>query len=128
MAGSGCYAYVQCLKAAKSDADAMACDMKVSQAAGMILGAVDICVASYCEGMAGGTARCKAGANNGPPTNLDGTPAFNQTTGAPSGDCGTCLVNGESTLFGDACMPANDAACTTTACTQQISACANDKT
>lgn len=125
--GTGCAAYVACLKAAASEADATACDNKASASGKMILGAVDTCVASYCEGgSGGGKARCKADAN-GLPVNLDGSAAFDQTTGAPSGDCGTCLVDGEASLFGDTCTPANDPACTTTACTQQISACTGDK-
>jgi hypothetical protein len=122
----GCYNYVQCLLAAMSDTDAQACDMKASMTAQTELAAVDTCVLNYCLGQNGGTARCKQDAN-GAPTNIDGTPAFDQNTGAPSGDCGACLVNGEASLWGDQCMPANDPACTTTACSTQIMTCTNDK-
>ncbi|MGZ5252691.1 MAG: hypothetical protein ACXWCE_20915 [Caldimonas sp.] len=126
MAGIGCNSYVACLTAAMSAADAMACDAKASTNATNILDAVDTCVGNVCLGMAGGgAARCKA-ATDGSLTNLDGTPAFDATTGAPSGDCGTCLVNGEAALWGDTCMPATDPACNTSACATQVAACHAD--
>jgi hypothetical protein len=124
----GCNAYVQCLAAAMSDADATACDNKASANAMTLLGAVDTCVGGYCLGTSGGgTARCKQSATDGSMENLDGTPAFNATTGAPTGDCGNCLLNGEAGLFGGACQPTTDPACNTAACAQQTSACQADK-
>ena len=126
-AGVGCAAYVQCLEAAMSDADAMACDTKASSNAMTILDAVDTCVGNYCLGMAGAAARCKLNATDGSMQNLDGTAAFDATTGAPTGDCGVCLLNGDAGLWGEACMPTTDAACNTSACTQQTAACQADK-
>ena len=121
----GCSGYVQCLLAAMSDADAMKCDSEAKSSATMLLDAVDQCVGNYCLGMSGGTARCKQG-TDGSLQNLDGTAAFDMN-GAPSGDCGACLVNGEAGLWGDSCMPANDPACNTAACASQTSACQADK-
>ncbi|HEX8950643.1 MAG TPA: hypothetical protein VF945_02305 [Polyangia bacterium] len=125
-ASLGCNAYVACLAAAMSAADATACDNKSSANAKSILGAVDTCVGSYCLGMAGAAARCKQSATDGSMQNLDGTPAFDATTGAPTGDCGACLDNAEAGLFGGACQPATDAACNTAACAQQTAACKAD--
>ena len=122
-----CSSYVACLAAAMSAAAAMACDSKASANAKSILDAVDKCVGSYCLGMAGAAARCKQNATDGSMQNLDGTPAFDATTGAPTGDCGACLLNGEAGLFGQACMPTTDAACNTAACAQQTAACKADK-
>ncbi len=124
-AGVGCSAYVACLGAAMSEADAMACDNKASSNAKNILGAVDTCIGNYCLGMAGAAARCKQ-ATDGSMENLDGSAAFDATTGAPTGDCGACLDNGEAALFGQACMPTTDAACNTSACAQQTAACKAD--
>jgi hypothetical protein len=126
-AGVGCSGYVACLAAAMSDADAMACDAKASTNAKNILDAVDTCVGSYCLGMAGAAARCKQSATDGSMQNLDGTAAFDANTGAPTGDCGACLLNGEAGLFGQACMPTTDPACNTAKCAQQTTACQNDK-
>jgi hypothetical protein len=125
-ASIGCKSYVACLAAAMSAADAMACDAKATTNAKNILDAVDTCVGNYCLGMAGTAARCKQSATDGSMQNLDGTAAFNATTGAPTGDCGACLLNGEAGLWGQQCMPTTDAACNTSACTQQTMACVND--
>ena len=122
----GCKGYVNCLAAAMSEADAMACDTKAKTTAMSILDAVDTCVGSYCLGMAGAAARCKQSATDGSMQNLDGTAAFDATTGAPTGDCGVCLLNGDAALWGDTCMPTTDPACNTSACTQQTMACVND--
>ena len=65
-----------------------------------ILDAVDTCVGSYCLGMAGAAARCKQSATDGSMQNLDGTAAFDATTGAPTGDCGVCLLNGDAGSVG----------------------------
>src|SRR5262249_3421698 len=121
----GCAAYVACLTNAMSAADAMNCDNTAKDEAVMKLDAVDQCVGNFCLGMNGGTARCKAG-TNGDLTNLDGSAAFDPNTGAPMGDCGACLTNGEAGLWGDACMPANDAACNTSACASQTADCKAD--
>jgi len=126
MAGVGCKSYVACLNAAMSDADAMACDVKASSNAMSLLDAVDTCVGNYCLGMSGTAARCKLNATDGSFQNLDGTAAFDMTTGAPTGDCGACLLNGDAGLWGEQCMPTTDAACNTTACAQQTTACNND--
>jgi hypothetical protein len=124
-AGIGCSSYVTCLGAAMSAADATACDNKASANAKNILDAEDTCVLNFCLGMAGGTVRCKT-ATDGSPENLDGSPAFDATTNAPTGDCGVCLLNGEAGLFGQACQPTTDPACNTAACTQQVAACHAD--
>ena len=121
----GCYGYVQCLVKAMSDADATACDNMAKDTGVAKLDAVDACVATFCEGMNGGTARCKADAM-GAPVNLDGSAPFDMTTGAPSGDCGACLTNGEAGLWGDTCQPANDPACNPSACATQTAACKAD--
>ncbi|HWE28769.1 MAG TPA: hypothetical protein VHB97_12250 [Polyangia bacterium] len=123
----GCAGYVQCLAAAMSAADATACDNKATANAKSILDAVDTCVGSYCLGTSGAAARCKQSTTDGSMQNLDGTPAFDANTGAPTGDCGACLDNGEAGLFGSACMPTTDAACNTSACAQQTAACEADK-
>lgn len=122
-----CSAYVTCLANAMSDADAMACDSKATTNATSLLDAVDQCVGNYCLGMSGATARCKQSATDGSMENLDGTPAFDANTGAPTGDCGACLLNGEAGLFGEACMPTTDPACNTATCASQTSACQADK-
>ncbi|HEX6837433.1 MAG TPA: hypothetical protein VF334_12725 [Polyangia bacterium] len=122
----GCAGYVACLKAAMSDADAMKCDSEAKSTATSMLDAVDTCVGSYCLGMSGTAARCKQSATDGSMQNLDGTAAFDMN-GAPTGDCGACLVNGEAGLWGDTCMPATDPACNTTKCAQQTAACQADK-
>ena len=127
IAGVGCSAYVQCLAAAMSDADAMACDTKSSANAKTLLDAVDQCVGGYCLGMSGAAARCKQSATDGSMENLDGTPAFNATTGAPTGDCGACLLNGDAALYGEACQPTTDPACNTSKCAMQTAACQADK-
>ena len=124
-AGIGCSSYVTCLGAAMSAADATACDNKASTNAKNILDAEDTCTLNFCLGMAGGTTRCKV-ATDGSPENLDGSPAFDPTTDAPTGDCGVCLLNGEAGLFGQACQPTTDPACNTAACTQQVAACHAD--
>ncbi len=121
----GCAAYVQCLAAAMSDADAMKCDSEAKPTAMSILDAVDTCVGNYCLGMAGAAARCKQ-ATDGSMQNLDGTAAFDMN-GMPTGDCGKCLDNGEAGLWGQACNPTTDPACNTSACAQQTAACQNDK-
>lgn len=127
-ASVGCSGYVQCLEAAMSDADATACDNKATASAMNLLDAVDTCVGGFCLGTSGGgTARCKQSATDGSMENLDGTPAFDATTGAPTGDCGNCLLNGEAGLFGEACEPTTDPACNTAACAQQTGACQADK-
>jgi hypothetical protein len=114
---------VTCLGAAMSEADAQACEMKVSMSGGQLFGAVEQCVGDFCAGKSGTAARCKFDAN-GQPQNLDGTAAFDMN-GKPTADCGVCLLNGDATLFGEACQPANDPACN--ACSSQIAACAADK-
>jgi hypothetical protein len=124
--GVGCKSYVNCLAAAMSAADSMACDTKASANAKSILDAEETCIGSYCLGMSGAAARCKQSATDGSMQNLDGTAAFDATTGAPTGDCGACLLNGDAALWGEACMPTTDAACNTTACSQQTMACVND--
>jgi hypothetical protein len=108
-----------------SDADATACDAKASANAMSLLDAVDSCVGNYCLGMAGAAARCKTAAD-GSLDNLDGTPAFDPTTGAPSGDCSDCVLNGDAALFGEACQPTTDPACNTSACAPQTTACTSD--
>jgi len=123
--GVGCKSYVACLNAAMSDADAMACDMKASSNATTLLGAAEQCVGNYCLGMMGAAARCKLGTDMSF-QNLDGTAAFDATTGAPTGDCGACLLNGDAGLWGEQCMPTTDAACNTSACAQQTAACNAD--
>jgi len=122
----GCNAYVQCLLNAMSDTDATACDNAAKDSATADLDAIDQCVGNYCLGMNGGTARCKTDATTGDLTNLDGTAAFDPNTGAPMGDCGACLDNGEAGLWGEQCMPANDAACNTSACASQTATCKAD--
>lgn len=126
-ASVGCAGYVQCLNAAMSATDAMACDAKASANAKSLLDAVDQCVGNYCLGMTGSAARCKQSATDGSMENLDGTPAFNATTGAPTGDCGACLLNGDAALFGDTCQPTTDPACNTPSCGSQTAACQADK-
>jgi hypothetical protein len=121
----GCAGYVACLSAAMSDADAMKCDSEAKASATSLLNAVDTCIGSYCLGMSGAAARCKQ-ATDGSMQNLDGTAAFDMN-GAPTGDCGACLLNGDAGLWGEACMPTTDAACNTSACAQQTSACQADK-
>jgi hypothetical protein len=119
----GCSAFVSCLKAAMSETDAKACEMKVSMSGGQLFGAVLQCAGDFCAGTSGGTARCKF-ATDGTAQNIDGTAAFDMN-GMPTGDCGVCLLNADATLFGEACQPTTDPACT--ACTSQIAACTADK-
>src|SRR4051812_8964012 len=109
--GIGCKSLVACLAAAMSQADAMACDAKASANAKNILGAEETCIGSYCLGMSGAAARCKRGATDGSMQNRDGPAAFAMPPGAPTGDCGACLINGAPALWGDPCMPTNDPAC-----------------
>jgi hypothetical protein len=118
----GCAGYVSCLASAMSDAAAMACDTAATSAGKQLLGAVEQCALDYCVAKSGGTARCKL-ATDGSPQNLDGTPAFDMTTGMPSGDCATCLLNVDAGLFGEACQPTTDAACNVSACATQVAAC-----
>lgn len=125
-ASLGCAGYVACLSAAMSEADATACDNKATANAKSVLDAVDTCIGNYCLGMSGTAARCKQNATDGSMQNLDGTAAFDMN-GAPTGDCGACLLNGDAGLWGQACMPTTDAACNTPACAQQTSACQADK-
>ena len=94
-ASLGCAGYVACLDKAMSDADATACDNMATMNAQNLLGAADDCVGNYCLGMSGAAARCKQG-TDGSMENLDGTAAFDATTGAPTGDCGACLLNGDA--------------------------------
>ena len=126
-ASLGCAGYVQCLATAMSAADGMACDAKATANATTLLDAVDQCVGNYCLGMSGAIARCKQSATDGSMENLDGTPAFGATTGAPTGDCGACLLNGDAALFGDTCMPTTDPACNVSTCASQTAACHADK-
>ena len=121
----GCNDYVACLSAAMSDADAMACDAKASATATGMLDAIDNCVLGYCEGDGGGPTRCFTD-SRGNPVNLDGSPAFDAQTNAPTGDCGDCLDNGEAGLWFEPCSPADDPACNTPACSQQTAACRAD--
>lgn len=125
-ASLGCAGYVACLSAAMSATDAMACDSKATANAKSVLDAVDTCIGNYCLGMSGTAARCKQNATDGSMQNLDGTAAFDMN-GAPTGDCGACLLNGDAGLWGATCMPTTDAACNTPACAQQTSACQADK-
>src|SRR6185312_16945908 len=125
-ASLGCAAYVACLENAMSDADAMACDQKATANATTLLNAAEDCVGNYCLGMSGAAARCKQSATDGSMQNLDGTAAFDMN-GAPTGDCGACLLNGDAGMWGEACMPTTDAACNTSACAQQTAACTADK-
>ncbi len=121
----GCNGYVACLTAATSMADADACDAKASANANSILDAIDTCVLSFCQGNTGGSARCRVD-GEGNPENLDGSPAFDATSGAPTGDCGDCLDNGEAALWSEPCEPSNDPSCNTSACAQQTAACHAD--
>ena len=125
-ASLGCAGYVACLENAMSDADAMACDQKATANATTLLNAAEDCVGNYCLGMSGAAARCKQSATDGSMQNLDGTAAFDMN-GAPTGDCGACLLNGDAGMWGEACMPTTDAACNTSACAQQTAACTADK-
>jgi hypothetical protein len=121
----GCNTYVMCLNNAMSPAAATACDNAASSNAKNILAAEDTCVLSYCVGMTGAAVRCKT-ATDGSPENLDGSPAFDSTTNAPTGDCGDCLDNGEAGLFGAQCVPTTDPGCNPTACADQVAACHAD--
>jgi hypothetical protein len=123
--GLGCNGYVACLTAATSEADADACDAQASANANSILDAIDTCVLNVCQGNTGGATRCRVDAE-GNPENLDGAPAFDASSGAPTGDCGDCLDNGEAALWSEPCDPSNDPACNTTACAQQTAACQAD--
>ena len=124
----GCNAYVQCLAAAMSDADATACDNAASDNAKNILDAVDTCVGNYCLGMTGGDRALQSGAR---PTARSRTstarPRSTPPPARPPATAAPASTTARRACSDEACMPTNDAACNTAACAQQTAACHADK-
>jgi hypothetical protein len=118
---AGCFGLVECYKAAMSEAEGMACDMKASMQDLQLIDAVYECSGNHCAGMSGAAAPASSTSRVSPRTS---TAPPHSTTRAARPAIVASVLNGTAKLYGAQCQQ-TDAACN--ACTTQTNACLNDK-